>query len=188
MDLPKLSSLRDEIGDCRRCKLCATRTNIVFGEGPEDARWMLIGEAPGEQEDIQGKPFMGRSGSLLNRLLYDIGWKREQVYITNVLMCRPPDNRDPEEDEVSSCRPFLLKKIQTIKPIVITTLGRHAASLLLGTPVKMGEVRGRVVEFEGALVVPTYHPSFVLRGNKGAQKAILNDMILAISLLAERGF
>ena len=188
MSLINLSKLREEVGDCQRCKLCATRTNIVFGEGPDDARWLMIGEAPGEQEDILGRPFVGRSGNLLNRLLYDIGWSRDQVYIANVVMCRPPDNRDPEEDEIDSCRPFLLKKIQTIKPIVITTLGRHATSLLLDRPVKMGEVRGKVVEFEGSLVVPTYHPSFVLRGNKGAHKAMLDDMILAISLLAERGF
>jgi DNA polymerase len=159
----------------------------VFGEGPEDAKWMFLGEGPGQNEDIQAKPFVGRSGALLNRLLYDIGWSRQQVYITNVVQCRPPENRDPEQDEVEACRPFLIKKIEAIKPIVITTLGRHAASLLLGRPVKMGEVRGKIVNFGDSLVVPTYHPSFVLRGNSAAQKVMLEDMILAISLLAERG-
>lgn len=188
MESLTLPLLREEVGDCQRCKLCSTRTNVVFGEGPEDAKWLFIGEGPGEQEDILGRPFVGRSGGLLNRLLYDIGWSRDQVYISNVVMCRPPDNRDPEEDEVTACRPFLLKKIEIIKPVVITTLGRHAASLLLGKPVKMGEVRGKVVEFGDSLVVPTYHPSFVLRGNKGAQEAMLEDMILAISLMAEKGF
>ncbi len=183
-----LQNLKDELGDCQRCKLCVGRTNIVFGEGPEDAKLMLIGEAPGEQEDIQGRPFMGRSGALLNRLLYEIGWDRSMVYITNVLMCRPPENRDPQPDEVEACRPFLLKKIELIKPLVILTLGRHAASLLLDRPVKMGEVRGKVVEFGESLVIPTYHPSFILRGNIAAQRLMLDDMVLAISLLAERGY
>ncbi len=181
-----LSKIVEEVGDCKRCKLCDTRTNIVFGEGPEDSPWMFIGEAPGEQEDISGRPFVGRSGALLNRLLLDLGWKREQVYIANVLMCRPPDNRDPQPDEVEQCRPFLLKKIEAIKPKVITTLGRHAAGLVLGTQVKMSESRGKIFDFSGAAVVPTYHPSYVLRGNKHAMRTMLDDMTLAISILADR--
>ncbi len=147
---------------------------------------MFIGEAPGEQEDISGKPFVGRSGGLLNRLLLDLGWHREQVYIANVLMCRPPENRDPQPDEVAQCLPFLIQKIQTIKPAVITTLGRHATGRLLGEAVKMAETRGKVFTFENTPVVPTYHPSYVLRGNKTAMRTMLEDMTLAISILAEK--
>jgi DNA polymerase len=148
---------------------------------------MFVGEAPGANEDLQGLPFVGRSGQLLTQLLLDAGWSREAVYIANVIKCRPPGNRDPQPDEVAACKPFLFHQIETIKPKVITTLGRHAANLLLNCNDSMGRMRGRVIDFLGAKVVPTYHPSYILRGNHYALLDMRGDFSQATYLLFEEG-
>ncbi len=183
----KLQTIRDEVGDCRRCRLADTRTNIVFGSGPDHSAWLFVGEAPGRDEDLQGTPFVGRSGKLLDELLRELGWRRDLVGVINTVMCRPPGNRDPEPDEKAACEPFLLKKIQAIKPVVITTLGRVATNSLRGIQMSIGEARRHPFEFHGAKVIPTFHPSYVLHGALHARTEMLHDFVHAISVLAEKG-
>ena len=153
----------DELDGCSGCKLSAKRTNIVFGEGDPSARLMFIGEAPGAEEDKQGRPFVGRAGQLLTNLIIKLGLKREDVFIANIVKCRPEGNRDPEEDEVSACLPFLKKQIGIIAPEAIIALGRVSAQTLLGTEVQISKLRGRFASFEGIPFMPTYHPSYLLR-------------------------
>ncbi|HVV88601.1 MAG TPA: uracil-DNA glycosylase [Kofleriaceae bacterium] len=160
---PTLAVIREELGDCRRCKLCSTRKNIVFGVGPEPAALMFVGEAPGADEDRLGDPFVGRAGELLDRMIEAMGWERAQVYIANVLKCRPPNNRNPEPDEVAACRPFLDAQIQAVRPRVIVTLGRPAANVVLGNDAPISALRGRFHEHRGVRVMPTFHPAFLLR-------------------------
>ena len=151
---------------CTGCKLSAGRTNIVFGEGNPSARIMFIGEAPGAEEDKQGRPFVGRAGQLLTNLIIKLGMKREDVFIANIVKCRPEGNRDPEEDEVSACLPFLKKQIGIIAPEAIIALGRVSAQTLLCTEVQISKLRGRFANFEGIPFMPTYHPSYLLRNPK----------------------
>ncbi len=163
-----LKALRDLIGDCTRCKLSQGRTNIVFGEGNVNAGIMFIGEGPGREEDLQGRPFVGDAGQLLTRLIEKMGFKRENVYIANIVKCRPPMNRDPQEDEIATCFPFLEKQIEIIAPRVIVSLGKIAAYVLLGisgpiTKFSITRMRGNFSEYKGIPVMPTFHPAYLLR-------------------------
>ncbi|MEM7204260.1 MAG: uracil-DNA glycosylase [Planctomycetota bacterium] len=159
-----LAELRDQLTDCRRCKLCEKRTQVVFGEGDANAAVMFIGEAPGRQEDRQGRPFVGPAGQLLDRIIEGgMGLGREDVYIANVNKCRPPENRDPQPDEVAACLPFLRQQVALLQPRVIVALGRVAAHNLLGTTQSMSRLRGRDLEYEGIPVVATWHPAYLLR-------------------------
>lgn len=160
----ELERLREEIGDCQRCKLSLKRTHIVFGEGNADARLMFIGEAPGREEDIQARPFVGDAGILLTRLIEKMGFTREDVYIANIVKCRPPLNRDPENDEIEACRGFLERQIDIIRPDVIMALGRVAASVLTGNEkVKITAVRGKTFDYKGIPLIPTFHPAYLMR-------------------------
>ncbi len=158
-----LDLIRDEIGDCRRCKLAPLRTNIVFGSGNPNAELVFVGEAPGYDEDQQGLPFVGRAGQLLTKIIESIGMKREDVYICNVLKCRPPDNRNPEPDEVASCNPFLKKQLATIRPKVVCCLGTFAAQTVLQTPAPISKLRGKFFDMDGIRVIATFHPAYLLR-------------------------
>ena len=160
---PSLAAVRDDLGDCRRCKLCETRTHIVFGVGNPNAKLMFVGEGPGADEDAQGEPFVGRAGQKLNEMIRAIGLTRPDVYIANVVKCRPPGNRDPEPDEVATCSPFLFRQIETIGPEVIVALGSPAAKTLLGTKAGITSLRGRWGSFRGIPVMPTFHPAYLLR-------------------------
>lgn len=166
-----LNALSDEIGDCQRCKLSKGRTHVVFGEGNAHAKIMFIGEAPGREEDLQARPFVGDAGQLLTRLIERMGFKREDVYIANIVKCRPPMNRDPQDDEISTCFPFLDKQIDIISPEVIVSLGKISAYTLLGVrgPISkfsITKVRGRFYEYKGIPVMPTFHPAYLLRNPK----------------------
>ncbi len=158
-----LETVRKELGDCRRCPLYKDRTHIVFGEGDPNARLMFIGEGPGADEDREGRPFVGKAGKLLTKMIQAMGVDRSKVYIANVVKCRPPGNRDPEPDEKSACVPFLEAQIEAVKPEAIVTLGRIAASTLLNTKDPIGKIRGTFHHWKGIPVMPTYHPSYLLR-------------------------
>lgn len=158
-----LEQVRADLGDCTRCRLAQGRTHLVFGVGNPRALVMLVGEAPGREEDLRGEPFVGAAGQLLDRMLGAIGLSRGEVYIANVLKCRPPGNRDPLPDEIASCRPFLLQQIEAIRPRLILTLGGFAAQVLLGTSERITRLRGRFHALGGIRVLPTYHPAFLLR-------------------------
>jgi len=160
-DWPTLAA---SVAGCTDCGLCSTRTNTVFGVGDQRAEWMLVGEAPGENEDLQGEPFVGQAGKLLDNMLAALGLARDRnVYIANVLKCRPPGNRNPEPDEVAQCEPYLKRQIALIKPKVIVVLGRFAAQSLLRSTTPIGKLRGTVHTYEGIPVVVTYHPAYLLR-------------------------
>ena len=158
-----LARIRADIGPCTRCRLSAGRTNIVFGVGSPRARLMFVGEGPGADEDAQGEPFVGRAGKKLNEMIQSIGLTRDQVYIANVVKCRPPDNRTPEPDEIATCSPFLVRQIEAIAPDVIVALGAPAAKTLLGTKVGITALRGKFGSFRGIPVMPTFHPAYLLR-------------------------
>ena len=182
-----LAQLEREALSCTRCPLAGGRTTVVFGVGDPAADLMFVGEGPGHEEDLRGEPFVGRSGRLLDRLLLEeLGVGRESVYIANVVKCRPPGNRNPEPEEVAACRPFLERQIELIAPRVVVTLGNFAAHLLLDTAAGIKALRGRAYPYGGAVVVPTYHPSFVLRsGSAGeAMAGIRADLVRAKELLA----
>lgn len=162
-----LRKLREEIGDCGKCKLSGKRTNIVFGEGNPDARLMFIGEAPGREEDRQGRPFVGDAGKLLTRLIEKMGFAREDVYIANIVKCRPPMNRDPENDEMEECRGFLQRQIEIINPDVIMSLGRISALTLIGNDkLKISAIRGKFFDYHGIPLMPTFHPAYLMRNPK----------------------
>jgi len=159
-----LAEIREQLGECTRCKLSRGRTHIVFGEGNPKAEILFIGEGPGEEEDRQARPFVGRAGQLLTKIIRDgMKLRREDVYIANIVKCRPPGNREPERDEVAACGPFLMQQIRAIGPRVIVTLGRPSTSTLLGRAVQITRVRGVWHDFHGIPLMPTYHPAFVLR-------------------------
>lgn len=171
-----LEAVRAELGDCRRCRLCEKRTNIVFGVGNPEARVMFIGEGPGADEDAQGIPFVGRAGKLLTDIITKgMGLSREDVYIANVVKCRPPNNRDPEADEMSACMPFLEAQIAVIHPDVIVALGRVAVQALMGHPVQITKFRGQWTNFKGVALMPTFHPSYLLR-NPSAKRQVWEDI------------
>jgi len=183
-DAETLEEIRAELGDCRRCKLHAGRTHLVFGDGAPSARLMFVGEAPGAEEDLQGVPFVGAAGQLLNRMLNRLGLRREEVYIGNILKCRPPGNRDPEADEITACLPFLKKQIQAIRPQVLVTLGRPATQALLGTREPLTRLRGHWQRYHDIRVMPTFHPSYLLRFPKERLKT-WNDMQQVMEYLAD---
>ena len=179
-----LLEIKRDIGpDCSRCKLHALgRRQVVFGVGNPDAKLLFVGEAPGADEDIQGVPFVGRAGQLLTKIIEAIGLQREDVYIANVIKCRPPQNRNPEQDEVDTCEPFLFQQIDVIKPTVIVALGTFAARALLRTLDPISRLRGRVFEYRGAKLIPTFHPAYLLR-NPSSKREVWEDMKLVRSLL-----
>ena len=172
-----LDAIKGDIGAaCTRCKLCALgRSQIVFGVGNAKARLMFVGEAPGEEEDKKGEPFVGRAGQLLTKIVEAIGLTRDQVYIANVIKCRPPNNRNPENDEVEACEPFLFRQIEVIKPRVIVPLGKFAAQSLLKTMDPITRLRGRQFDYRGATLIPTFHPAYLLR-NPSAKREVWEDM------------
>jgi len=179
-----LDDIKTDIGPvCTRCKLCTLgRSQIVFGVGNPKARLMIVGEAPGEEEDKKGEPFVGRAGQLLTKIIEAIGMTREQVYIANVIKCRPPNNRNPEPDEVASCEPFLFRQIDVIQPKVIVPLGKFAAQCLLKTMDPITKLRGRQFDYRGTILIPTFHPAYLLR-NPSAKREVWEDMKKVRALL-----
>jgi uracil-DNA glycosylase family 4 len=167
--------LSADLEGCMRCRLGKTRTNIVFADGNPKAELMFVGEAPGEQEDLQGKPFVGRAGQLLDKMIQAMGLTRNDVYIANIVKCRPPDNRFPEPDEVSTCSPFLARQIALIRPKVIVALGKCASHSLLKVETPIGKLRGEFIPFQGTELMPTFHPSYLLR-NPSAKKEVWEDL------------
>jgi uracil-DNA glycosylase family 4 len=182
-----LDALRAEIGPaCTRCKLHTLgRKQVVFGVGNPNADLMFVGEAPGADEDIQGEPFVGRAGQLLTKIIEAIGLRREDVYIANVIKCRPPGNRNPEPDEVEQCEPFLFRQIDTIKPKVVVALGKFAAQCLLRTSDPITRLRGREFKYRDAILMPTYHPAYLLR-NPSAKRDVWEDMKRVKTILTEQ--
>ena len=195
----KLQEIRKTIGDCTRCRLSEGRNNIVFGVGNPEAELMFVGEAPGRDEDLKGEPFVGRAGQLLTKIIQAMGLSREEVYIANIVKCRPPENRNPAADEIATCSPFLFSQIETIQPKVIVCLGTFAAQTLLGTEEKISVLRGRLHSWPNATVqkmlaiqlplestklLPTYHPAFLLR-NPNMKKPVWEDMQIVMKLLGQ---
>ncbi len=174
--------LQEAVRSCTKCILYKTRTQAVFGVGNQEADWLFIGEAPGAEEDRRGEPFVGRAGQLLNAMLFAVGLKREDVYIANVLKSRPPNNRDPQPEEVEACEPYLLRQIELIKPRIIVALGRHAAHSLLKTDLPLGKLRGRRLSYHNTPLVATYHPAYLLRNPVDKSKA-WQDLCLARSIV-----
>ncbi len=182
-----LENIRAGLGDCTRCKLHDLgRKQIVFGAGDEHAHLMFVGEAPGRDEDIKGVPFVGRAGQLLTKIIESIDLSRESVYIANVIKCRPPQNRNPENDEVETCQPFLFSQIDAIKPKVIVALGAFAAQTLLGSTETISQLRGKVYEYRGASLIPTFHPAFLLR-SPTRKRDVWEDMKKAREVLNSSG-
>ena len=179
---PTLQDVRQELGDCRRCPLCRTRTHLVFGEGSPQAALAFVGEAPGADEDAQGRPFVGKAGQLLNRIIEAMGMTRPDVYICNILKCRPPANRNPRPDEIMSCEPFLVKQLESLKPKAICALGTFAAQTLLKTEIPITRLRGRFHAYQGIPLMPTYHPAYLLR-NPGAKKQVWEDVQMIMKIL-----
>jgi uracil-DNA glycosylase family 4 len=180
-----LEDIRAQVGDCHRCQLGKTRTNLVFGVGNAQARLVFVGEAPGRDEDIQGEPFVGEAGQLLNRIINRMGLKREDVYICNVLKCRPPGNRNPELPEIEQCGPFMLRQVKAIAPEVIVALGTFSAQTLLGTRAPISKLRGHFHDYHGIPLMPTFHPSFLLHNKKDTSKFwdVWDDMVKVLHKL-----
>jgi uracil-DNA glycosylase family 4 len=178
-----LEDVKQELGDCQRCSLGRLRTNLVFGEGNPKSGLVFVGEAPGGDEDIQGRPFVGRAGQLLTRIVEAMGLKRKDVYICNILKCRPPGNRNPRPDEINACEPFLIKQLKVIKPQVICALGTFASHTLLKTDVPITVLRGKFHAYQGIQLMPTYHPAYLLR-NPGAKKQVWEDVQKIMRLLS----
>jgi len=170
-----LEEIRAELSECRRCALCSGRKTMVFGEGNPEARLVLVGEAPGREEDLQGRPFVGEAGRLLERILFAMGLQREQVYICNVIKCRPPQNRDPSPEEIAACEPYLQRQLAAIRPRVIVTLGRFAAQTLLRNQTPISQLRGQWQTYQGVALMPTYHPAYLLR-NPAEKRDVWEDM------------
>lgn len=181
-----LKELRDEIGDCHRCKLWKNRKNIVFGEGDSNAKLMFIGEGPGRDEDILARPFVGDAGRLLTKLIVKLGMKREEVYIANIVKCRPPQNRNPEEDEITTCRPFVERQIQIIRPRTIVCLGKISANSLLNNKVPISRLRGNFFHYNDIPVMPTFHPAYLLR-NPNDKWLTWDDMQKVLETIKDGG-
>lgn len=174
----------NEVKGCPKCRLCETRTNTVFGEGAADARLMFIGEGPGENEDLSGRPFIGKAGELLTKMIGSMGLSREQVYIANVVKCRPPNNRVPQSDEVAACTPYLERQIEIIRPRAIVTLGLPASQYMLQVKTPMGKLRGQWHAWRGIQLMPTYHPAYLLRSyTKETRAAVWADLQMVMKLL-----
>jgi DNA polymerase len=175
-DVAGLAAVQADLGDCRRCKLAPHRTHLVFGVGNADARLVFVGEAPGADEDAKGEPFVGRAGQLLTEIITKgMKLRREDVYICNVIKCRPPGNRNPEPDEVASCEPFLLRQLEAIRPEVIVALGKFAAQTLLRSTTPISQLRGRWFDYHGIMLMPTFHPAYLLR-NPGDKRLVWEDV------------
>src|SRR5229473_610903 len=174
--------LRARVAACTRCALCNTRTQTVFGVGSQTADWLIVGEAPGAEEDRQGEPFVGRAGQLLNAMLFAIGLKRQEIYIANVLKCRPPNNRDPQGVEVGCCEPYLLRQIELIAPKIIIAMGRFAAHSLMKTDMALSKLRGKRLAYHGIPLIVTYHPAYLLR-NPIDKRKVWEDLCLAKSVM-----
>jgi DNA polymerase len=181
-----LGGVKSFIGECTRCKLSGLgRTQVVFGTGSPTADLMFVGEAPGADEDEQGMPFVGKSGQLLTKIIEAIDLKREDVYIANVIKCRPPQNRNPEPDEIATCEPFLFQQIDLIQPKVIVTLGKFAAQCLLRSEEPISRLRGRLFDYRGAKLIPTFHPAYLLR-NPSSKREVWEDMKVVKKLLSQK--
>ncbi len=181
-----LAEIRADVGDCTRCRLHATRRHIVYGEGDVSARVVIVGEGPGEDEDLQERPFVGAAGRLLEAIIAAVGWRRQEVYICNVIKCRPPRNRDPEEDEIAACGTFLRRQIMAIRPRAIFALGNVAARFLLSSEAPISGLRGHVHEFGGIPLVPTYHPAYLLR-NPLQKRRVWQDIQVLLGVLHGKG-
>jgi uracil-DNA glycosylase family 4 len=168
---PALLAAREELGECTRCKLARGRTRLVFGVGDPGAELMFVGEGPGADEDRQGEPFVGRAGQLLTKMIEAMGYRRAEVYIANVVKCRPPENRNPEPDEIEACEPFLRAQIAAVRPKVIVALGKIAVQALLRETSPIGRLRGRWFDYEGVRLMPTFHPAYLLRSPDEKRKA-----------------
>jgi uracil-DNA glycosylase family 4 len=180
-----LEEIRKELGECLRCELGRSRTNLVFGAGNPHSRIVFVGEAPGRDEDLKGEPFVGEAGQILTRLITRMGFARDDVYICNVLKCRPPGNRDPQKDEIERCGPFMLRQVKAIAPEVIVALGAFASHTLLRTTVPISKLRGRFHDYHGIPLMPTFHPSFLLRnrGNAEVYWTVWEDMVQVLKRL-----
>ena len=176
---PTLVQVREDLGECTRCKLHSHRTQIVFGVGNPNAGLVFVGEAPGADEDAQGEPFVGRAGQLLTKIIEAMGMRREDVYICNIIKCRPPNNRTPEADEIMACQPFLLEQLRAIGPKFICALGGPAAQTLLRTKEPISRLRGKFYDYHGIPLLPTFHPAFLLR-NPNEKKTVWEDMKLLL--------
>jgi len=174
-----LLGIRRELGDCTRCKLAGGRTHLVFGVGSPSAELMFVGEGPGADEDQQGEPFVGKAGQLLTKMIEAMGFRREEVYIANVVKCRPPENRNPEPDEIEACEPFLRAQIAAIRPRVLVALGKFAAQTLLRDPTPISRLRGGWREYEGVRLMPTFHPAYLLR-SPGEKAKAWEDLKLVV--------
>jgi uracil-DNA glycosylase family 4 len=184
-----LEKIRADIGDCTRCRLCERRNKIVFGDGHHRAELVFIGEGPGHDEDVQGLPFVGRAGKLLTQMIDAMGLERKDVYIANIVTCRPPENRPPEKDEVATCSPFLLRQLDVIRPKVIVCLGGVAAQTLLATKRSISHFRGQWLDFRGTRLMATYHPAYLLR-NPNAKGDVWKDLqkvMTALGLTGKKG-
>jgi DNA polymerase len=182
-----LVQIRADLGDCTRCRLHEKRRHIVFGEGSPDAPVVFVGEGPGADEDRSGRPFVGRAGELLTRMIAAVGWRREDVYICNIVKCRPPENREPELDEIASCRPFLERQLLGIAPRAIVSLGKPATSTLLGRAVAITKARGIWQEWGGIPVMPTFHPAYLLRNYTRETRQAVWDDLRAVKARVEGG-
>ncbi len=170
-----VEDIRRELGDCHRCALGETRTNLVFGAGNESAELVFVGEAPGRDEDLKGVPFVGDAGQLLTKIIQAMGFSRNDVYICNVLKCRPPNNRNPQPVEIEACHPFLLRQLRAISPKVIVAMGTFAAQTLLQTRAPISQLRGRFHDYHGIPLMPTFHPAYLLR-NPAMKREVWDDM------------
>jgi uracil-DNA glycosylase family 4 len=177
-----LVAVRADLGDCRRCKLAGGRNRLVFGVGDAGAELVFVGEGPGADEDLQGEPFVGKAGQLLTRMIEAMGYRREQVYIANVVKCRPPGNRNPEPDEIEACEPFLRRQIEAVRPRVIVALGTFAAHTLLRSTTPITRLRGQWSEYQGVKLMPTFHPAYLLRSPQEKGKA-WEDLKLVLAAL-----
>ncbi len=180
-----IEKITDELlanGGCRRCKLCEKRTTIVIGDGIPRAKLVFVGEGPGEQEDLQGRPFVGEAGQLLDKMIQAMGLSREEVYIANVVKCRPPGNRDPEPDEIEACSFYLYRQLDLIRPQVIVALGKFAARTLLQTDTRISELRGKFHSYRGTKLMPTFHPAYLLRNPESKREAWADLQLVAREL------
>ena len=179
-----LAPVKKEVFSCRRCPLYKTKKNYVFSDGDPEAGLLFVGEAPGEDEDMQGVPFVGRAGQLLTKMIEAMGLNRREVYICNVIKCRPPNNRAPLPEEVAACKGYLLRQIEIISPKVICCLGKHASQALLDSEIQITKIRGKELDFNGIKLIPTYHPAYLLR-NPPAKKEVWQDLKKIMKILSE---
>lgn len=180
----ELSAIREDLGECTRCKLHQGRSNIVFGQGSPEAQLVFVGEAPGYEEDKQGLAFVGKAGELLTKMISAMGYTRDEVFICNIVKCRPPKNRDPQPDEVTACEPFLKAQLAVLQPVAIVALGKYAAQTLLQVSTPISRMRGQWREYQGIALMPTFHPAYLLR-NPSGKKDVWQDLQEVMRLLGK---